>query len=32
MRSFNRESYPDEKIDMNDIEVLGRIVFSQRGM
>jgi Predicted transcriptional regulator len=32
MRSFNSERYPDEKIAMNDVEVLGRIVYSQRGM
>jgi len=32
LKSFNDVRYPDEKIPMNDLEILGRIVFAQRAM
>jgi len=32
LKSFNSDRYPDEKIDMSELEVLGRAVFSQRAM
>ncbi|NIG12970.1 helix-turn-helix transcriptional regulator [Pantoea sp. Al-1710] len=32
MRTYNQALYPEEKIGMDDLQILGRIVFSQRGM
>jgi len=30
MKTFNAASYPEEKIPMNDLTILGRIIFAQR--